>query len=63
MSNSRDPIMNARFRVEIDGLPGTGATEVIFPEARIVTRGRTRRTVEYGTLTLRQRYDAVERVV
>ena len=54
MSNSRDPIINAYFRIEIDGLPRTGATEVLFPEARIVTRGRTRRIVEYGTLTLRR---------
>ena len=54
MSNNRDPLVNARFRVEIDGLPGTGATEVIFPEARIVTAGRKRRAVQYGTLTIRR---------
>jgi phage tail-like protein len=50
----RDPLVNARFRVEIDGLSGTGATEVIFPEARIVTQGRKRRAVRYGTLTIRR---------
>lgn len=49
-----DPIVNARFRVEIDGLPGTGATEVIFPEARIVAQGRKRRVVQYGMLTIRR---------
>ena len=54
MSNNRDPLVNARFRVEIDGLSGTGATEVIFPEARIVTAGRKRRAVQYGTLTIRR---------
>ena len=50
----QDPVINARFRVEIDGLQGTGATEVLIPEARIVARGRTRRVVQYGTLTLRR---------
>ena len=54
MFSNRDPLVNARFRVEIDGLPGTGATEVIFPEARIVTAGRKRRAVRYGTLTIRR---------
>ena len=54
MSNNRDPLVNARFRVEIDGLSGTGATEVIFPEARIVTAGRKRRAIQYGTLTIRR---------
>jgi T4-like virus tail tube protein gp19 len=50
----RQPLLNARFRIEIEGLPGTGATEVIFPEARIVgLRGKTR-TVQYGTLTIRR---------
>ncbi len=48
------PLLNARFRIEIEGLPGTGATEVIFPEARIVEpRGRARR-VQYGSLTIRR---------
>ena len=46
--------MNARFRVEIDGLQETGATEVIFPEARIVSAGRKARVVQYGHLTLRR---------
>jgi hypothetical protein len=52
--SARQPLLNARFRIEIAGLPGTGATEVIFPEARIVgVRGKAR-TVEYGRLTIRR---------
>ena len=50
----RDPFVNARFRVEIDGLPHTGATEVVFPEARIVAEPRKPRTVQYGLLVLRR---------
>jgi len=53
-SDVREPFVNARFRVEIEGLQGTGATEVIFPEARIV-EGRTKtRAVQYTNLTLRR---------
>jgi phage tail-like protein len=53
--DTRDPFVNARFRVEIDGLQGTGATDVVFPEARIIDRHRkTRRVVQYGSLTLRR---------
>jgi len=48
------PLLNARFRIEIEGLPGTSATEVIFPEARIVgLRGKTK-AVQYGSLTIRR---------
>jgi phage tail-like protein len=53
IADARDPIANARFRVEIDGMPGTGATEVIFPEAKIVPR-RKRPGVQYGMLTIRR---------
>ena len=49
-----DPFINARFRVEIDGFPAAGATEVIFPEARIVTGPRKTRVVTYGPLILRR---------
>lgn len=53
MSSSRaEPMINARFRVDIDGLAGTGATEVMFPEARI--QGRKRRAVHYGILIIRR---------
>ena len=54
VTGEHQPLLNARFRVEIQGLPGTGATEVIFPEARIVRpRGKTP-VVQYGTLTIRR---------
>jgi phage tail-like protein len=49
-----DPLVNARFRVEIDGLHRTGATGVVFPDARIVRRGKRKPVVEYGRLTLRR---------
>jgi hypothetical protein len=52
--SSRQPLLNARFRIEIEGLPGTGATEVIFPEARIVGLRGKARTVQYGSLTIRR---------
>lgn len=50
----RQPLLNARFRIEIEGLSGTGATEVIFPEARIVGLRGKARTVQYGSLTIRR---------
>jgi len=50
----RQPLLNARFRIEIEGLSGTGATEVIFPEARIVGPRGKARTVQYGSLTIRR---------
>jgi phage tail-like protein len=53
VSGQRDPYLNSRFRVEIDGLKGTGVLEVTFPEGRITTDGRTR-AVQYGPLTLRR---------
>ena len=43
-----------RFRVEIEGLQETGASEVIFPEARLAAGPRKSRVVQYGTLTLRR---------
>jgi phage tail-like protein len=46
------PFVNMRFRVEIDGVPESGAVEVIFPEARIV-KGR-RSGVQYGPLLIRR---------
>ena len=50
----RQPFSNMRFRIEIEGMEGTGAVEVIFPEARIVMGPRKLRTTQYGTLTLRR---------
>lgn len=48
-----EPLLGLRFRVEIEGLQSTGATAVLFPEARIVAAGEERR-VQYGSLTLRR---------
>jgi phage tail-like protein len=50
----RPPFTNMRFRIQIEGMEGTGAVEVIFPDARIVTAPRKRRATQYGTLTLRR---------
>jgi phage tail-like protein len=44
-----DPFTNIRFRVEIDGMKGAGALEVVFPEAQIATGADA-----YGHLTLRR---------
>ncbi len=51
---NRQPFTNMRFRIEIDGMKGTGAVEVILPEAHIIVVPRKRRRVEYGILTLRR---------
>lgn len=53
-SAQREPFGNMRFRVEIEGLQETGASEVIFPEARLAAGPRKSRVVQYGTLTLRR---------
>jgi phage tail-like protein len=48
------PFANTRFRVEIEGVPASGAVEVIFPEARIVGRRRDGSRVRYGNLIVRR---------
>jgi phage tail-like protein len=48
------PFANARFRVEIEGVPASGAVEVIFPEARILGRRRNGARVQYGNLIVRR---------
>jgi phage tail-like protein len=48
------PLLNMRFRVAIDGLAETGVVEVVFPEARLVERGRGGRRATYGPLLLRR---------
>ena len=53
-TDQREPFINISFRIEIEGLQGTGATEVIFPEARIIEREAEPRLVQYGHLTLRR---------
>jgi phage tail-like protein len=50
----RQPFANMHFRVEIEGMAGTGAVEVTFPDARIVPGPRKGRTTLYGTLILRR---------
>jgi phage tail-like protein len=48
-----EPLIGARFRVEIDGVSNAAAVEVVFPEARIVT-GRGKSLVHYGPLIVRR---------
>lgn len=48
------PLLSGRFRVEIEGLQSTGATEVVFPEARITGARSETPAVQYGSLTLRR---------
>jgi phage tail-like protein len=48
------PFGNMRFRVEIEGVPGSGAVEVIFPEARILERPRKGGAARYGNLIVRR---------
>lgn len=50
----RQPFGNMRFRLEIDGLPGSGAVEVIFPEARLLPRARKAGAAQYGPLIVRR---------
>jgi phage tail-like protein len=47
------PLGNMRFRLEIEGLAGGGAVEVVFPEARIA-KGRRAGGVLYGPLIVRR---------
>ncbi|MFL6578038.1 MAG: phage tail protein [Povalibacter sp.] len=49
------PFGNMRFRVEIEGLPGAGCVEVIFPEGRIArARASSKDSARYTNLTLRR---------
>lgn len=48
------PFANLRFAVGIEGLQSTGAVEVIFPSARIVTLPRKRREVQFDSLVIRR---------
>lgn len=48
-----EPLIGARFRVEMDGVSNAAAVEVVFPEARIVT-ARGKSLVQYGPLILRR---------
>jgi len=48
------PLLNMRFSVEVEGLRGTGAIEVVFPEARLSVGARNGRRARYGPLCLRR---------
>jgi hypothetical protein len=50
----RQPFGNMRFRLEIDGLPGSGATEVLFPEARLLPGARKAGAAQYGPLIVKR---------
>jgi len=50
----RLPLGNMRFRLEIEGLPGSGAVEVIFPEARLAGGRRKAGAVQYGSLIVKR---------
>jgi hypothetical protein len=50
----RQPFTNMRFRIEVEGMEGSGAVEAILPDARIVIGPRRRLTTQYGPLTLRR---------
>jgi phage tail-like protein len=53
-TDRRDPFLNTRFRVEIEGLSHTGVVEVVFPEARILGRRGKTAILQYGSLTLKR---------
>ena len=53
MTERSEPLSGALFRVEIEGLSGDAALEVVLPESRIVTE-RDTHIVHYGPLTLRR---------
>jgi phage tail-like protein len=54
MPDPLHPLLNMRFRVEVDGLAETGVVEVVFPEARLAERARNGRRARYGPLLLRR---------
>ena len=52
--NDTMPFTNMRFRVEIDGIKGTGAVEVILPRAHLELASGERRAIQFEPLTLRR---------
>ena len=48
------PFTNMRFRVDIDDMKGTGAVEVILPNARRESGPGGKQATQFGTLTLRR---------
>jgi len=53
-TNMPTPFTNMRFRVEIDGMKGAGAVEVILPQARIEVGSGKRQVRQFEPLTLRR---------
>jgi phage tail-like protein len=58
VSSDGQPLPSSRFRVEVEGLERSGATEVVLPEARIVAEpgaaGEGAASVRFGPLVLRR---------
>jgi phage tail-like protein len=54
VSGDGQPLPSSRFRVEVEGLERSGATEVVLPEARIANEVGTARAVRFGHLVLRR---------
>ena len=48
------PFINLRFAVDIEGLQGAGAVEVVLPAARIVAAPRQRRQVQFELMVIRR---------
>jgi phage tail-like protein len=49
----RDPFVGTRFRVEIDGTPGSNALSVALPESRLLRQGDPG-SVQYGALVMQR---------
>jgi phage tail-like protein len=54
VSRDGEPLLGSRFRVEVEGIERSGATEVVLPEARIVEEPGPTRDVRFGRLVLRR---------
>jgi len=53
-TTASNPFASTRFRIAIEGIPETGATEVILPEGRIVRTVRKPTATQYGNLIIRR---------
>jgi T4-like virus tail tube protein gp19 len=54
LSLEGEPLPSSRFRVEVDGLERSGATEVVLPEGRIIADPGSAREARFGPLILRR---------
>ena len=52
--SASEPLLNMRFRVQIDGLRETGVLEVVFPTARIGQQVKNGIRARYGTMFLKR---------